>query len=117
MGGQGSGGHNRLDPAEHSRRGNFRADRHGLTLASGEASGGVPDFDDWTKGLSKAARVQGAFVFYNYQFGAGDRQRFRHYCRAYAVRERLRARHRAEEGQVESWLWRISQRLAPWRRR
>ena len=113
MGGQGSGGHNRLDPAEHARRGNFRADRHGLTLASRE----VPDLDDWLSGLSRAAQAQGEFVRALYEFAPADRLAFRHYCRAWAVRERLRQRRINEEGRVEAWLWRISQRLAPWRRR
>jgi hypothetical protein len=102
----------RLSVAEHARRGTYQPARHGLKLAS---VGSVEE-EDWLRGLSKEARLEGIWLLGSYQFTAADRRAFRNYLRGWAVRQRLRERHMAENRRLESWLWQLSQRL-PWRLR
>jgi hypothetical protein len=110
----------RLSDMEKLRRAELRVDRLTERVEFGrhdgvEAAGSAPG-DAWLRGLSKEARLQGIWALQHYQFAPEDRQRFRHYLRAHALRERTRQRHMAESARVEAWLWQVSQRL-PWQRR
>ena len=108
MGGQGSGGHNRLDPAEHARR----SKSGGSTWAEAGVTGGSGPGRLAVRAVRERHRHRASLCVRSTSSPQPTDSWRRDYCRAWAVRERLRQRRINEEGRVEAWLWRISQRLA-----